>query len=51
MVRGAVTGLDRSPSCLRLMLERDRLIEADVAVLATGNFPPEPIPVASPDFL
>jgi uncharacterized NAD(P)/FAD-binding protein YdhS len=50
LVRGSVTGLDRSSQKLRLTLERERTIEADFAVLATGNFPPEPLPVANPGF-
>jgi uncharacterized NAD(P)/FAD-binding protein YdhS len=50
LVRGAVTDLDRSASPLVLTLERDRTIAADFAVLATGNFPPEPIPAGDPGF-
>ncbi|HEX3576029.1 MAG TPA: FAD/NAD(P)-binding protein [Rhodopila sp.] len=50
LVRGAVTAVDRRPHKLTLTLDRDRTIEADFAVLATGNFPPEPVPVANPGF-
>jgi uncharacterized NAD(P)/FAD-binding protein YdhS len=50
LVRGAVTGLDHSAHPLTLTLERDRTIQADFAVLATGNFPPEPIPAGDPGF-
>ena len=50
LVRGAVTGLDRSAAPLRLALERGREITADLAVLAIGNFPPEPMPVADRSF-
>ena len=50
LVRGDVTGLDRTGSPLVLTLDRDRLIKADFAVLAVGNFPPEPVPVACPGF-
>lgn len=50
LVRGAVLGLDRSAHPLRLTIERDRVIEADMAILAVGNFPPEPMPVADPSF-
>ena len=50
LLRGDVTGLDRSGPMLRLQLDRGREIEADVAVLAVGNFPPAPMPVADPAF-
>jgi uncharacterized NAD(P)/FAD-binding protein YdhS len=50
LVRGDVIGLDRSAHPMVLTLDRDRSIEADFAVLATGNFPPEPVPVANPGF-
>ncbi len=50
LVRGAVLGLDRSSHPLRLMLDRDRTVEADYCVLAVGNFPPEPMSVATPSF-
>ena len=50
LLRGAVLGIVRAAHPLRLAIERDRVIEADLAVLATGNFPPEPMPVADPSF-
>jgi uncharacterized NAD(P)/FAD-binding protein YdhS len=50
LVRGSVTGLDRGTHPLVLTLDRDRSIEADFAVLATGNFPPEPMPAANASF-
>jgi len=50
LVKGDVTGLDRGSHPLVLTLDRDRSIRADFAVLATGNFPPEPVPVADPTF-
>jgi uncharacterized NAD(P)/FAD-binding protein YdhS len=50
LVRGDVTGLDRTAHPLVLTLDRARTIEADFAVLATGNFPPEPAPVPNAAF-
>jgi uncharacterized NAD(P)/FAD-binding protein YdhS len=50
LVKGDVTGLDRTVTPLRLTLDRDRMLQADFAVLAVGNFPPEPMPVATPSF-
>ena len=50
LIRGAVLGIDRSTDRLRLALERGRIVEADLAVLAVGNFPPEPMPVSDPTF-
>jgi uncharacterized NAD(P)/FAD-binding protein YdhS len=50
LVRGEVLGLDRTRHPLVLTLDRDRTIEADLAVLAVGNFPPEPMPIADPSF-
>ncbi len=50
LVKGDVTGLDRTSHPLKLTLDRGRTIEADMAVLAMGNFPPEPMPVANPAF-
>ena len=47
LVRGDVCDVDDpGPGALRLRLDRDRVVEADIAVLALGNFPPEPPPVA-----
>ena len=42
LVRGDVSDIDNEAPALRLTLDRDRVIQADVAVLALGNFPPEP---------
>jgi uncharacterized NAD(P)/FAD-binding protein YdhS len=50
LVKGDVVGLDRSAHPLVLSLDRDRSIQADFAVLATGNFPPEPLPAANAGF-
>jgi uncharacterized NAD(P)/FAD-binding protein YdhS len=50
LVRGEVLGIDRSEHPLILSLDRDRTITADLAVLAVGNFPPEPMPLADPSF-
>jgi uncharacterized NAD(P)/FAD-binding protein YdhS len=50
LVKGNVIGLDRTTGTLVLTLDRDRTVRADLAVLATGNFPPEPMPVAHPAF-
>jgi uncharacterized NAD(P)/FAD-binding protein YdhS len=50
LVRGEVLGIDRSGHPLVLTLDRDRTIEADLAILAVGNFPPEPMPIADPSF-
>ncbi|MGD0105338.1 MAG: FAD/NAD(P)-binding protein [Rhodopila sp.] len=50
LVKGDVIGLDRGIHSLVLTLDRDRTIEADFAVLATGNFPPAPVPVANTGF-
>jgi uncharacterized NAD(P)/FAD-binding protein YdhS len=50
LVRGDVLRIDRSGDPLVLHLDRDRSIEAQIAVLAVGNFPPEPPRVADPSF-
>jgi uncharacterized NAD(P)/FAD-binding protein YdhS len=50
LIKGDVIGLDRTAHPLVLNLDRDRSIQADFAVLATGNFPPEPMPVANTAF-
>lgn len=47
LIKGSVVGLDRSGGSLTLALDRDRSVQADFAILATGNFPPEPVPVAN----
>ena len=48
LVRGDVCDVDDpgGGGALRLRLDRDRVVETDIAVLALGNFPPEPPPVA-----
>ena len=50
LVKGDVIGVDRGAHPLQLTLDRDRSIQADFAVLAIGNFPPEPLPVTDKGF-
>ncbi|MCQ8242140.1 FAD/NAD(P)-binding protein [Rhizosaccharibacter radicis] len=50
LVRGDVTNIAVHAGGVSLTLDRDRTIEADRAVLAIGNFPPAPPPVADPSF-
>jgi uncharacterized NAD(P)/FAD-binding protein YdhS len=50
LVKGNVTNLDRTAQTLVLTLDRDRTMQADIVVLATGNFPPAPVPVANTAF-
>ena len=50
LVRGDVIGLDRSAHPLVLKLDRNRTIQADIVVMAIGNFPPEPMPVSNSRF-
>jgi uncharacterized NAD(P)/FAD-binding protein YdhS len=50
LIRGEVLGIDRTGHPLRLALDRGREATADFAVLAIGNFPPAPVPVADPSF-
>ncbi len=50
LVKGDVVGLDRTAHPLTLTLDRDRTLQADFAVLAIGNFPPEPMPITDPSF-
>jgi uncharacterized NAD(P)/FAD-binding protein YdhS len=50
LVKGDVIGLDRSAQPMVLRLDRDRILHADMAVLAMGNFPPEPMPVGNSAF-
>lgn len=45
LVRGDVCDIDDSAGPLRLTLDRNRTVEAEMAVLALGNFPPELPPV------
>jgi len=48
LIRGDVLAIDRSAPQLGLVLDRDRRLNAELAVLAIGNFPPAPPPVADP---
>jgi uncharacterized NAD(P)/FAD-binding protein YdhS len=48
--RGLVTAIENRDDRLVLQLERDRRVMADIAVLATGNFPPEAPKIADPSF-
>jgi uncharacterized NAD(P)/FAD-binding protein YdhS len=50
LVHGEVLSVDRTGHPLVLTLDRDRTITADLAVLAVGNFPPEPMPIADQSF-
>ena len=50
LVKGDVIGLDQTAHPMVLTLDRNRSVQADLAVLAMGNFPPEPMPVANPGF-
>jgi len=49
--RGDALGIERTNGGLHLRLDRGRSVEADLAVLAIGNFPPEPPPGADAAFL
>ncbi len=51
LLHGDVVGLTETEAGLTLTLDGDRRLAADMAVLAVGNFPPEPPPAATPDFL
>jgi uncharacterized NAD(P)/FAD-binding protein YdhS len=48
--RGEVVDLRTSRGGVVLDLDRERRLEADIVVLAVGNFPPEPPPIADPSF-
>lgn len=50
LVRGDVADIEEVPGAVRLTLDRNRTITADRVVLAVGNFPPAPPPVADPSF-
>jgi uncharacterized NAD(P)/FAD-binding protein YdhS len=50
LVRGSVVGINRDPHPMVLTLDRGAPIEADLVVLAVGNFPPAPMPVPDPSF-
>ncbi len=50
LVRGEVQGIRPLRGELAIQLDRDRLLSADLAVLATGNFPPETLRIDDPGF-
>ncbi len=50
LVRGEVQSMQANGGVLSVRLDRARTVAADIAVLATGNFPPEPPRVADPSF-
>jgi uncharacterized NAD(P)/FAD-binding protein YdhS len=50
LVKGDVVGLEQTSQKLILTMDRNRTLQADLVVLAMGNFPPEPMPVANPAF-
>jgi uncharacterized NAD(P)/FAD-binding protein YdhS len=50
LLRGEVQCIRPLGAKLELQVDRDRLLSADIAVLATGNFPPEPPRVDDPRF-
>ncbi len=50
LVRGDVVDIAHDANGLRLSLDRGRVLLADRAVLAVGNFPPAPPPVADRAF-
>ena len=47
---GEVSTIDNRGQPLRIVLDRDRVLEADYAMLAIGNFPPEPMKIDDPSF-
>jgi uncharacterized NAD(P)/FAD-binding protein YdhS len=50
LTRGEVLDLHAARYGLTLRIDRERQVEADIAVLAVGNFPPEPPPIADRSF-
>jgi uncharacterized NAD(P)/FAD-binding protein YdhS len=50
LVRGDVRGIDYDRDRLGLLFDRRHTLEVDFAVLAIGNFPPEPPTVTDPTF-
>ena len=50
LMRGELRAIRHEGAAVHLQLEHDRAISADLVVLATGNFPPEPPLVANPSF-
>ena len=50
LIRGDVQALYTSGNSILVELDNKQPVQADIAVLAIGNFPPEPPPVAVPSF-
>jgi uncharacterized NAD(P)/FAD-binding protein YdhS len=50
LTRGEVLDLEVGRAGVTLQIDRNRLAQVDIAVLAAGNFPPEPPPLADPSF-
>ncbi|HEV2100388.1 MAG TPA: FAD-dependent oxidoreductase, partial [Stellaceae bacterium] len=50
LTRGEVLDLRIERAGVTLEIDRDRRIKADIAVLAVGNFPPEPPPIGDRSF-
>ncbi len=50
LARADVCSIDRTGHPLTLHLDRGNPIQADLAVLAVGNFPPAPMPISDPSF-
>jgi uncharacterized NAD(P)/FAD-binding protein YdhS len=50
LIRADVQALHAGGKAVHLQLDRKRPLAVDAAVLAVGNFPPEPPPVADPAF-
>jgi uncharacterized NAD(P)/FAD-binding protein YdhS len=50
LTRGEVLDLQVGRAGVTLHIDRERRAEVDIAVLAVGNFPPEPPPLADPVF-
>jgi uncharacterized NAD(P)/FAD-binding protein YdhS len=50
LTRGEVVDLQVGRAGVMLRIDRQRQVGADIAVLAVGNFPPEPPPVAERSF-
>jgi uncharacterized NAD(P)/FAD-binding protein YdhS len=50
LLHGDVQSIEECGQSLVLDLGRDRALEADIVVLAIGNFPPAPIPIANMGF-
>jgi uncharacterized NAD(P)/FAD-binding protein YdhS len=50
LTRGEVLDLHVERSRVTIEIDRGRRAEADIAVLAVGNFPPEPPPIADRSF-